>query len=201
MLIQVRERIFTQTGEVICNMSEIYKNVRIKIESEHSELSEESLERYINDFMTAFDDDHAESLSKGEAFDDSEKTEMAVEGTIRENDGRIFINYEESELTDMQGAKTTLTFRKNSPDLVTMMRTGSVKTALVFEKRIRHICTYNVEGLMPFEVCVYTISLDNRIETEGKLHIDYIVEIQGTRAGRFKLDISVTESSDAPNFN
>ncbi len=182
-------------------MSEIYKNVRIKIDSEHSEISEESLERYINDFIAAFDEDNAESVSKGEAFDESERTEMAVEGMVRENEGRIFINYEESELTDMQGSQTTLTFRKNAPDLVTMMRTGSVKTALVFEKRVRHICTYNVEGLMPFEVCVYTLSLDNRIETEGKLRIDYIVEIQGSRAGRFKLDISITESSDTPKFD
>ena len=62
---------------------------------------------------------------------------------------------------------------------------GVVSTALVFEEGKRHHCVYNTP-FMPFQVCVHTLTVDNRLLTEGFVDLDYVVEIRGAQAERTK---------------
>ena len=126
------------------------------------------------------------------ATEEPEALEINTDGFISHKDGRVEFTYDETELTGMEGAKTSISYSENDPSLVTMVRTGSVSTALVFENGKRHHCVYKTP-YMPFEVCVHTVKVTNEIETKRSLFIDYIIEIRGAKAERTKLELTYFE--------
>ena len=99
--------------------------------------------------------------------------------------GRVEISYDETEATGMEGSSTAVSYMKEESGVVSMIREGAVSTVLTFESGKRHHCIYNTP-FMPFDVCVRTIKVDNRIEDSGYLDLDYVIEIRGARAERTK---------------
>ena len=47
---------------------------------------------------------------------------------------------------------------------------------------------------MPFELCVRTVSLYNRIESDGELVLEYVIEIRGATAEHNKLFMKIFEA-------
>ncbi len=130
------------------------------------------------------------------SFDDGEESsEMSMEGRLLRGEHRVELVWEESALSGMEGSSASLGFDLASPGLVTMLREGAVSTALVFEKGKRHICCYRTP-YSSFEVCTYTVSVENRMLTEGKLYLDYIVEFHGAQAERCRMEIRVQEQQN-----
>lgn len=122
---------------------------------------------------------------------DEDTIEMTTEGVIRTSaEGRIEIAYDESELTGMEGAYTIVSFDPSDPSLVTMMRGGTVTTALIFQPHRRHICAYHTP-YMPFEICVLAHRVDNRLLKDGRLELDYVVELRGAQAERTRFDMEI----------
>ena len=80
----------------------------------------------------------------------------------------------------------------DAKEMVSMIREGVVSTALVFEGGKRHHCVYNTP-YMPFEVCVNTLSVENKLEKDGTLFLDYLVEIRGAKAERTKFEMKIIE--------
>ncbi len=119
-----------------------------------------------------------------------ETLEIRSVGSASEEDGRRVFSYEETEATGMAGSTTSLTYLLDRPELVTMLREGAVSTALVFEEGKRHHCLYQTP-FMPFEVCVYTLKVENKLEREKTLFLDYIIEIRGARAERTKFYLEI----------
>lgn len=111
-------------------------------------------------------------------------------GKRERTEGRIRISYEETEATGMDGSTTAVTFLEDQPEVVSMIREGMVSTVLVFEEGKRHHCLYQTP-FMPFEVCVRTIKVKNRLREEGVLELDYVIEIRGARAERTKFRMEV----------
>ena len=164
----------------------IKKNIRIKLTS----LREASNDSFFNEIlggepMDELEDEIPEEEPEG-------PIEMFSEGELYITDERVIIAYDESELTGMEGSHTQVRFERNMPELVTMMRHGTVNTILVFEKGKRHICTYQTE-YMPFEICVYTKEITNTLLENGRIDLDYIVEIRGAQAERTQFTIEVFE--------
>lgn len=126
-----------------------------------------------------------------------EHSEMTVEGALRDDGSRISITYHETDASGMAGASTSISFGKDDPGLITMTRTGSVKTSLVFEKGRRHTCCYQTP-VMPFEVCVYTTKVENAIEKDGTLTLFYTVELRGAAAEKTTLTLSLLPVFDKP---
>ena len=93
-----------------------------------AEISEDMPELKISDEML--------SAAEGEAL------EINTDATLTEEDGRMEFSYDESEITGMAGSKTAISFAEDNPSLVTMIRSGSVSTSLVFEQGKRHHCVY-----------------------------------------------------------
>ncbi len=125
----------------------------------------------------------------GEKSEALEKIDMFTEGRmsiIRDPDSQastVAILYQESELTGMEGATSTITYRTDDRGLVTMLRSGSIKTALTFRAHHRTICTYDTP-YMPFQIGIHALTVHNRLDTEGELILDYLIEIKGGVAER-----------------
>lgn len=126
-----------------------------------------------------------------------QKTEMITDASYHDDGHRVCIRYKESELSGMEGSTASVSFQKNEPGVITMLRDGSVKTALIFEERQRHLCVYQTQ-IMPFEVGVFTKKVHNGIEKDGILQMDYTVEIRGAQAERTHLELRVLPYFDKP---
>lgn len=113
-----------------------------------------------------------------------------TEGELKREGDHFEISYKESEATGMAGATTAISFSKADTGIVSMIRSGSVSTALVFEERKRHHCVYNTP-YMPFEICVHTLKVENRLMDIGTLELDYVIEIRGAQAERTKLSVQI----------
>ena len=124
-----------------------------------------------------------------------EPTEMLMEGKLLTSVHRVELVYAESELTGMQGSLTAIGFDRATPDLVSMIRTGPVRTAMTFEEGKRHICLYNTP-FSEFEVCVRTIKVNNRLLEENKIELDYLIEIHGAQAEHCKMTVTVRPSGE-----
>ena len=134
-------------------------------------------------------------LCQAGAQEDTDKLEMFCQGRLRLTEDTFSLSYEETEISGMEGTQTQLFFCRGERDRVTMTRSGSVGTTLVFERGVRHVCDYQTP-IMPFEVCVYTIGLENRLamsegEIGGELELDYLVEIRGAQTQRCRMHIEV----------
>ncbi len=137
----------------------------------------------------------------GEETDAIEKIELITEGflTVTPDAGfseepsyTVAVSYDETELTGMEGAHSTITYRTADRGLVTMLRTGMVSTALTFKAHHRAICAYDTP-YMPFTVGIHALTVDNRLDTDGELKLDYIIEIRGARAERCEMTMKIVE--------
>ena len=130
----------------------------------------------------------------GEATDATETIEIYTEGIMTLiPDGEeytVAVLYEESELTGMEGATSTVTYRTDDRGLVTMIRSGTVSTALTFREHHRAICTYDTP-YMPFQIGIHALVVDNRLDEDGVLVLDYIIEIRGAKAERCRMEMTV----------
>ena len=119
-----------------------------------------------------------------------EPTDLLVEGRLVTSPSRVELVYEEGELSGMEGSVTALGFDRATPGLISMIRTGSVETALVFEEQKRHLSVYDTP-FSSFEVCVHALRVENHLLNEGFIKLDYLVEIHGAQAEHCKMTVTV----------
>ena len=130
------------------------------------------------------------SIRGEQYFDDvdPDATELMTEGTLTLREGNLYLAYQESELTGMEG--TTTTFAVEGPR-VTLMRTGSVNSQMVFEEGKQHTSLYET----PFgelTVDIQTSSLKHNLtERGGIMEIRYSIAVEHTVTGRncFKIRV------------
>ena len=118
-------------------MEEEIKEVSIHLRSRQIDAGKTEMFRGI---IEEFGDD----VDFSNIFKDTDEGEEVLEvrsvGTLKRKNGRIVLSYEETELTGMDGATTTVSFAERDPSVITMLRYGTISTALVFEEGKRHIC-------------------------------------------------------------
>ncbi len=146
--------------------------------------------------VTQFDTD-GDSTITGKAKNtakpsvESETTSLTTECTIADKGGEIEIEYSESEITGMDGSVTKIVFDKSNPYLLSILREGSVSTALVFEEGKRHLCVYQTP-YFPIELCITTLSLENTLSYEGgRMNAEYLVEMNGILAEKTNITVTV----------
>ncbi len=148
------------------------KNVSIDIVSKQFKLD--------GDFFSDPDDGNKE-----------ETIEICSEGVLALENGKYTVSYDETELTGMEGAHTTLEFEESTPGVVTMTRSGSASTSMIFKENSRCMSTYET-GVFPLEMCITTKSVENSLDINGgKIIIDYTVEIHGVCMERTYLTLTV----------
>lgn len=127
-----------------------------------------------------------ESISQ---YDESGTMESILYGTLDINGTECVLSYDE-ESEAMGTTLTTVKFSKSSPETVSLVRHGAIESFMVFEPGKRHICVYDT-GIIPFEICIFSKCVDNRLLTDGILELDYLIEIKGACAQKttFKMEI------------
>ena len=181
------------------------KNVKIKIKSHVSDLIMSDIYNAART-VDMIDDEINHTYKRNsnhpmeEYFNEAvnDKIEYSTQGTLSMDDKNIIISYEESELMGLDGCETSLYFSKVSPDVITMTRTGSVVSGLVFDPSAkRQICTYQTE-YMPLEFCICTRSVGNNLtyDNGGVLNLDYDIEVRGVRTERNRLTLEVINLKD-----
>ena len=136
-----------------------------------------------------------DAIEKIELFTEGIMTVVPDMGFTEEPSYTVAVKYDETELTGMAGATSTVTYRTCDRGLVSMLRTGMVSTAMTFKAHHRSICTYETP-YMPFSIGIHALTVDNRLDTEGILKLDYIIEIKGARAERCEMEMKVQEDGN-----
>ena len=122
-----------------------------------------------------------------------EDTELISEGTMAfAEDGAILLSYDETELTGLEGTRTTFAIRG---DTVTLTRVGQVNSQMVFQKGRPHSSLYETPwGTMTVDIA--TSQMASRLtERGGVLEIQYTIAVEHQIAGRNQFKIRVRETA------
>ena len=135
------------------------------------------------------------SIRGEQYFDDIDPdgTELLTAGTMEWLDeGRVLLEYQETELTGMEG--TTTTFDVNGSK-VTLTRTGAVNSQMVFEEGRQHTSLYETPfGEMTVDIQTSRLR-HNLNERGGVMDINYSIAVEHTVTGRNCFKIRVKRKS------
>lgn len=130
--------------------------------------------------------------------DDTEEDQLEfdTEGKLYSRNGIIYLTYDESYISGLEGCRTRLTLDGNK---VKMTRKGSavgIDTEIHFEKGCRYNGIYDTP-YGPVEMEVLTNSLANTVTREkgGVVDIDYSISLKGLSEGRSRLNITVSKNA------
>ncbi len=124
--------------------------------------------------------------------EDQDSIELITAGRLsRAESGEYTLQYEESELTGLDGTSTRFLIQ---PRRVTLTREGQVNSQMVFEVGRKHLSLYDTPyGSM--EVGVSARKVRSTIgDGGGELEIDYAIEIDHAVAGYNLFHIEVKEA-------
>ena len=129
-----------------------------------------------------------------QCFEDSEEDQMEfiTDGRLYERNGFYYLIYDESEISGLEGFRTTLKFNGNSLKMKRVSKEGP-GPELYFEEGKRFSSNYDTP-MGPMEVEVLTRSIKTLIDREarkGTIDIEYDVSLGGVAEGKNKLIIDV----------
>lgn len=122
---------------------------------------------------------------------------IVTDGTMKTIGDTVFLSYEESEISGMEGTTTTFEINK---DNVVLHRTGAVQSKMVFEKGKKDVSLYNV-GFGAMTIGVQARRLKNELGPDGgRLEISYGIEIGDQIKGlnSFIIDVRRSGSEGIP---
>ena len=119
---------------------------------------------------------------------DPDTVELVTEGTLEYQNGGWTIQYEESDLTGLQGVTTIF---RVEPDKIELTRQGKLHSHMVFQKGVSHESLYQMEfGALMLSVCASRIfvQLD---ENGGVVDLIYNIEIEQSAAGEVDYHLEI----------
>ena len=122
---------------------------------------------------------------------DPDATELMTEGTMELSEEGLTLRYQESALTGMEGTVTTFTVEGPR---VTLTRSGSVNSQMIFEEGRRHFSLYETPyGSMTVGVNASRVfsSLEDH---GGDIEIQYAIELDHAVMGVNHFRIHVREA-------
>ncbi len=127
--------------------------------------------------------------------EEKQTVQIVTDGTMKREGDMVYLSYEESEMTGMEG--TTTTFAVGS-DQVVLTRTGAVQAQMVFEKGKRNVSLYDM-GFGALTIGVKARRLKNELGPEGgRLEISYGIEIEDQVQGLNSFVIDVRKRRSTP---
>ena len=120
--------------------------------------------------------------------DQEDLIEVVTPGGFCDIEGGFKVEYDETELSGMQGTKTTIIIREDSFDLI---REGTTETKMEFVINKRTTSMYKTPyGIMDIEIDTRKLSI-NVNEEGGTINAMYILEIGGQPALKTNLNIEI----------
>lgn len=160
----------------------------------------------------ALKDEQSEEEPSEELFDESEcgdagmPYEMVTEGRLRTRGGLCELSYMERDEDGMEDTRSTLVFSKSRPAVVTLTRSGLMKMTLSFEEGRHHIGSYSFGAIQKLlsdkptvMIASYARRVENTILEDGRLSLDYIVEVRGMDTQRTVFSLSVDDLPTVPS--
>ena len=119
---------------------------------------------------------------------DPDATELMTEGTMELSEEGLTLRYHESALTGMEGTVTTFTVEGPR---VTLTRSGSVNSQMIFEEGRQHTSLYETPfGELSVEIQTSRLR-HNLTERGGVMEIRYSIAVEHNVTGRncFKIRV------------
>jgi uncharacterized beta-barrel protein YwiB (DUF1934 family) len=130
--------------------------------------------------------------SSGEQPSGEDIVELITEGRFYKKGNSVYLDYDESDLSGMEGYTTSL---KITGDKIRMQRYTDdigVETAIEFEKGKRFTGHYDTPfGAIEMEVLTNEIRNDITHGGEGSLDIDYNISLKGLSEGHSQLSVEI----------
>ena len=124
---------------------------------------------------------------------DTDRMEFITEGKMYQRGGTVYLTYDESHMTGLEGCSTRLALKEDSVRMVRRGETVQIDTEMRFKKGERCLGYLETEfGLVEMEVL--TNELSNSVTYdggEGSVDIDYQISFKGLGEGHSKLNIQV----------
>ena len=122
---------------------------------------------------------------------DPDVIELITQGRLAQRGDNFTLTYQESELTGLEGTRTTI---QVEGEQVTLLREGGVNSQMVFQEGRRHMSMYNTpHGAI--EIGINTSHLMTDLHDRGgAIEIDYAIEVDHALAGRNIFQINVKEA-------
>lgn len=118
--------------------------------------------------------------------DEVNNMELVTQGCYYEKDNVKYIEYYESELSGLDGCKTTISV---DGDTVSMLREGNAEAHMVFKKGERCVNLYSTP-YGSLEMGCYPLELDSCLTADGgKLAMKYQLDISGRYASQNTLNL------------
>lgn len=132
------------------------------------------------------------SINSTQQFVDGEQEEISLvtEATLYERGGKYYVAYDESELTGLEGTKTTV---KMADREVLLVRTGAHPSHMLFAEDERHVGLYQTAMGIELAIATHTSHIHNAVgENGGELVIDYSIELDSTVIGEHHFEMVVS---------
>lgn len=131
------------------------------------------------------------SIQSTQQFTDCEpeKISLMTAAKLYRRNGKYYVAYDESQLTGMEGTRTTI---KLNGKEVTMLRTGDCPSELMFAEGQTHVGLYHTGMGQPMTISTRTSCVENDIGQEGgMLTLEYTIEIDNCAVGHHCFEMLV----------
>jgi len=118
---------------------------------------------------------------------DTNNVELTTVGELNVLADSYTVKYEESELTGMEGTTTEITVA--SDGVVSLSRSGTVNSHLVFEEGKRHLSYYDTRD-GAFSIGVFASYVDTVLEQNyGEISITYAMDVDDKPIGENEIRV------------
>ena len=118
---------------------------------------------------------------------DTNSVELTTAGELDVLKDSYILKYEESELTGMEGTTTEITVSDNG--IVSLSRSGTVNSHLIFEEGKRHLSYYDTQD-GAFSIGVFASYVDTILEQNyGEISITYAMDVDDKPVGENEIRI------------
>lgn len=122
---------------------------------------------------------------------EEDKIELVTDGKYAYERGNIRFSYQESELTGLEGTRTTFCI---TPENVTMTREGTLNTKMIFEEGVKHHFLYDTPfGALTMGVNTARISYALTAQG-GDLEIEYAIDYEHALVGKNNFKINIRQA-------
>lgn len=120
-----------------------------------------------------------------------ESIELVTNGEFAQDGENVTFSYMESEVTGMDGTRTTFIA---GDDVVTMLREGTINSRMVFQRGRKHVFVYDTPyGSMTMGVDTRRLQLQ-RSEDQVELELEYAIDVDNIVVGTNSFKINVKDA-------